>query len=196
MAQGRIDHSTSLPAEPISPTEALELVRSQGSRSIDDAVADLNEWIRRKRVRLWCDDELVPPSFIMRSLVMVTVPDADGRPRVDVLPAGGIGWKSTGYTFKLDADEVRALLPPSSASVATGSDQAPKPREGTAEWVYEQMIADQSWRNGEPGYARRLYERRPACITAGEKRLANLISEHKAEVVKELLKREEERDKR
>jgi hypothetical protein len=176
MAGTAVYHSTKpTPISPISPTEALKLVLSQDpNRSIHDVAQDLNEWARRNWVRLWCNGNLVPPHFIATSLLMVARHEADGRPRVDVVPTGpGVGWEKPAYNFAFDADEVRARLaqlkssPRSSpTALVTVPNAAPVPAvvpetpEGTDRWVFEQMRDDPP-RKGDHGYVQRLFNRRP-----------------------------------
>lgn len=101
----------SKPASPISPTDGAELMLARSPRRpFPDAVADLYEWVVRNRVRLWCNGNLVSPDFAVTSLRLVARSEADGRWRVDVVPAGMIGWAPGSYTFVLDANEIRRAL--------------------------------------------------------------------------------------
>jgi hypothetical protein len=155
-------NTTPRPVSPISPTEALKWVLSQNpNRPIHDAVQDLNEWARRNRVQLWCNGNLVPPHFIVTSLQMVARTEADGRPQVDVVPAGpGVGWDPKVYNFELDDDEVRVLLPQLESSPRPSSAALAETLEGTERWVFEQMCANPQ-REGDRDYVRRLFKRRP-----------------------------------
>jgi hypothetical protein len=151
----------SKPGSPISPTDVAELMLARNPRRpFPDAVADLYEWICRNRVRLWCNDNLVSPDFAITSLRLVARSEADGRWRVDAVPAGGIGWAPGSYTFAFDADDIRRAL-----------GHAVKPElQPAIQLVVDAMIASfPPW--GDPG-------------TRSEKEAHRILSEkHKIHVV-------------
>jgi hypothetical protein len=146
MAGTDANDSTPRPISPISPTDALKSVLSRDpNRSIHDVAQDLTEWIRRNRCRLWCNDNLVPPHFTATSLIMVARTEADGRPRVDVVPAGGVGWAGSQktFTFELDADDVRALLSPSKQHGPKAVKKTKRqPQSDRARWALRRMFPD------------------------------------------------------
>jgi len=151
MAETDTEHSTApRPGSPISLNGALRLVLSlQPDWAIDRIAQDFTNWVRGRYCRLWCNGNLVPASFSSTSLVMVARVDADG-PHLEAVPAGGIGWDPMAYTFELDADEIRALLPASATVTLSGQQHEPEtkkkakrqPQSDRARWALCRIFPD------------------------------------------------------
>jgi hypothetical protein len=187
MAETADEHSTA-PRQnsPISPIGATNLVLSSSpNRSIHDVIQDLVEWARRNKCRLWCNGNVVAPHFIATSLQMVVVTEADGRPRVDVVPAGAVGWVQQVYKFEFDADELRTLLPPAARAVkpnTTPMPPAPKEWNLTKRWVYDQMYKDR-FPVADHDYVATLHKH--CCLEhrkIEQKTIANYVSEIRKEL--------------
>jgi hypothetical protein len=173
MAGTDAEHSTTpRPISPISPTGALKLLLDS-KLSIHAAAARLTTAMHTNECRLWCNDNLLPPHYIVTSLVVVARTEADGRPRADVVSGVREAWVQQVYNFEFDADEVRALLPPLKSSpesppaaraieptAAPVPPVAPETLEGTERWVFEQMRDDPP-RKGDHGYVQKLFNHRP-----------------------------------
>jgi hypothetical protein len=97
----------------LSPTEALCLLMG-GGLSAADAADRLNTGMRTNKCRLWCDGNVVPVAYIVTSLLVVARTEADDRWRADVVSSTREAWKkpAASYVFEFEADEVKALRPP------------------------------------------------------------------------------------
>src|SRR6266480_2342793 len=153
MAGTGIDHSTTpRPISPILPTGALRLMLSSDpNRSIHDAAKDLTDWTHRNKCRLWCNGNLLPPDYIATSLMIVARIEADGRPRADVVSSTREAWVRQAYNFELDADEIRALLPPLKPLPPTPQPNTASQGEGETRTKPETRIKTQAWITEEAG---------------------------------------------
>lgn len=96
-----------------SPTEAVCLLMG-GGLSAHDTADRLNMGMRTKKCRLWCDGNELPVAYIVTSLRVVARTEAVGRWRADVVSSTREAWEkpAASYVFEFEADEVKALLPP------------------------------------------------------------------------------------
>jgi hypothetical protein len=97
------------PGPRISIDDALQLLLT-AYRPAPAAAVRLEEALRNGAVPLWCNDKIVPLSFIRNNLHVLAVHLGEDHWRAEVAPAR-IGWERVSYAFEVDESALRMLLP-------------------------------------------------------------------------------------
>lgn len=120
----------------ISPTEALHILIRGGLSPDRAAVRLTNALHSNDPCRLWGNGKLI--EFQAMTLMVVPIRGDDGRwtGTADIASAAREPWDKPSYRWEFDADEVRALLPPSErpSDPLAPSPRRPGPPPNTERW--------------------------------------------------------------
>jgi hypothetical protein len=118
----------------------------------DGALELINTAMRdRKRARLFCDGREVNPNFIRDHLIVKGPgPLGKGRRRriAEIVATRALDKPVKSYNWRMDADEIEALLPPKPPPPTADDAQRPRKRRGSRTQAAIREIAAEKWPGG------------------------------------------------